>query len=371
MRVGIDASPLAVRFGGISRYTDELLRGFSRVDSENEYVLYGLAQGAKPPGLETRFSGDSLHFPLKRWVDRVFLPGAVKKLDLYHGTNYVAPLLHRFPTVLTIHDLTVYLFPESHPRARRMAHRLLPTLCRSAARIIVDSLHTKRDLARCYGIAPEQMDVVYLAAGEEFKPIPREDEDLQRARTRYRLPEQFVLYLGSIEERKNLPLLIRTMAGLRRDGLPQRLVIAGDGDPAYMAALRELAARESLDSGEDIVITGNVDPRDLPSLYNLCDLFVYPSRYEGFGLPPLEAMACGTPTVVPQNSSFLELYEGAAVLTELDSEEHLAEAIRRPLSSTTLREELVEQGLKLAGSRSWDDTAVQTLRVYRQALEAA
>jgi glycosyltransferase involved in cell wall biosynthesis len=367
MRIGIDAGPLAVPFGGIRRYTERLIRALARVDDRNEYVLYAPAEcaGRSKPAPHVEWEASVLPARIKSWMDLVHLPGAEATLDLFHGTNYTAPLLARLPTVLTVHDLTVHLFPESHPRRRRLRHRLLPALCRRAARIIADSYCTKSDLVGHYGIPAEKVDVVYLAAGEEFRPIGCM-ETLERVRERYALPEAFVLFVGSVEPRKNLPQLVRAMATLIREGVEQRLVIAGHGQRGYLQEVRQVVRREGLELGRDVLLSGAVPDEDLPALYSLADLFVYPSLYEGFGLPPLEAMACGAPVLLPDHSSFRELYRECSLMLDLDRPDVLVDAMRRLLWDHALRDELVERGLKHAKSRSWEDTALETVEVYRR-----
>lgn len=369
MRIGIDAGPLAVRFGGIRRYTERLVCALARVDDRNEYVLYAPAEcrGRERVAPHVEWEVSALPLKVKGWLDLVHLPGADGTLDLFHGTNYAAPLLARVPSVLTVHDLTVHLFPESHPRLRRLRHKLLPRLCRRSARIIADSYCTKSDLVEHYGIPSEKIDVVYLAAGEEFRPVGCV-ETLERVRERYELPQAFVLFVGSVEPRKNLPQLIRAMAMLQREGVEHSLVVAGDGQRGYVQQLRQLVRREGLELGRDVLFPGVVPDEDLPALYSLADLFVYPSLYEGFGLPPLEAMACGAPVLLPDNSSFHELYRECSLMLDLDRHGALVDAIRRLLWDPVLRDELVERGQKLGKSRSWEDTALETLEVYRRVI---
>jgi glycosyltransferase involved in cell wall biosynthesis len=366
MRIGIDASPLGVRFGGICRYTERLIRSLSRIDDRNEYLLYAPAgcHGENGFGRNVAWDEDA-RFPLRSWTLLLRLGHADDKLDLFHGTNYGAPVFNRFPTVLTVHDLTVQLFPRSHPFARRMRHRMLPLLCRRSSRIIADSYCTKHDLLHQFGIPPEKIQVIYLAAGEEFRPVACAGE-IDRVRERYGLPDAFVLFVGSIEPRKNLPVLIRAMAELVREGIEQRLVIAGDGERGQVSRIHRLIREEGLEPGADVILTGGVPEGDLPALYSACAVFVYPSVYEGFGLPPIEAMACGAPVLLPDNSCFRELYQDCGLVHNLGAPELMASAIRRVLCDPALRGELAEQGLKRAKSRTWDDTAAETLEVYRR-----
>ncbi len=367
MRIGIDAYPLSVRAGGIRRYTENLLQGLSRIDGENEYLLCRTRQGMKRRDFGPSFDWDEQTLPMKHWVEQLWLLGESRGVDLFHGTNYFAPHFDRHPTVLTVHDLTVHLFPESHPLKRRLRHRLLPSLCRRSARIIADSMTTKADIVRHYRIAEDKIDVVYLAAGDEFHPI-RDETELDLVRKRYALPKSFVLFVGTLEPRKNLPTLLKAMGQLARSGFKRPLVVAGSGDPRYVAALQQLARSQGLELEEDVVFTGYVDDLDLPALYTLSDLFVYPSLYEGFGLPPLEAMACGAPVLLSHNSSLCEIYEDCSALVNLADPEALPAAIQRILEDSHERSQLMDRGIEQAHARSWDAVAAETLDVYARAM---
>jgi glycosyltransferase involved in cell wall biosynthesis len=307
-------------------------------------------------------------YPMARFIDQLRLTSVPGRLDLYHGTNYMAPLIANFPTVITVHDLSVNLLPKTHPFRRRLRHRLLPTLCKRSARIIADSMNTKRDLVRCYGIPEDKIDVIYLASGSNLQRVS-DAKALAAVRARYGLPERFLLYVGSVEPRKNLPSVLEAVASLRESGRPESLVIAGRGEPKYLAHIRTVLRQNGLQEGRDVHLIGPVAEEDLAGLYSLCTLFVYPSLYEGFGLPPLEAMACGAPVLLADNSSLSELFETSSAFVDLDRPDGLLLAVEMLLDSEDLRDEFVEKGLKRAQSRSWDDIAVETLDVYRRASE--
>jgi len=366
LRIGIDAYPLSVRGGGIRRYTENLLQGLSRVDGENEYLLCRARPGTKQREFGSSFAWDDQTLPMKRWIEQAWLLGDARNVDLFHGTNYFAPQFDRHPTVVTVHDLTVHLFPENHPLKRRLRHRLLPALCRRSARIIADSMTTKADIVKHYRIPEDKIDVVYLAAGDEFQPI-HEESVLDLVRKRYDLPKSFVLFVGTLEPRKNLPTLLSAMGQLARSGFKRPLVIAGSGETRYVAALKAMARSHGLELEEDVVFTGYVDDLDLPALYTLCDLFVYPSIYEGFGLPPLEAMACGAPVLLSHNSSLSELYEKCSAFVNLADPDALPAMVQRILEDSHMRSRLLEQGLERAHARTWDDVARETLDVYSRA----
>ncbi len=366
MKIAIDARALATPFGGIARYTQEMIGALSRVDSRNQYVFH-IAHGGhdRLPAI-----GPNMRWEISRSRARSLgwdLGRGVGGAQLFHGLNYSTPLLARAPTVVTVHDLTVKLFPEMHPFSRRLRHRLLPHLCRRAARVIADSDCTKRDLVRHYGISKDKIDVVYLAASRRFQRVSC-PKVLAATRARHGLPNRFALYLGAVEPRKQLPLLIRAIRRIRRENQEFALVVAGTGEGSYVRTLEQLAVSEGLRVGRDLIFIDAPGDAEVSVLYSLCAMFVYPSRYEGFGLPPLEAMACGAPVVVPGHSSLGEIYAGASLQFDLAREETLAAAIQRLLVSKDLRGRLITKGRRLAVSRSWDDVASETIEVYRRAV---
>jgi len=369
MRIGIDVGPLAAPAGGIPRYVERLVASLAALDSRHELVLCGALDRALAPPALRPLRWDRRELPFQRWLKQLHPIGA-GRLDLFHATNYLPPLALRVPTVLTVHDLSVHLFPESHGPARRLRHRLLPLMSRRAARVIADSLNTKRDLVRCYGLPEEQIDVVYLAVGDEFRPV-RDEAERERVRLRYRLPERFVLYVGSLDPRKNLAALIAAQARLRHAGCPLPLVLGGVGPARHVEALCAAAHAQGLRRGEALLLPGHVEDADLPALYSLCDLFVYPSLYEGFGLPPLEAMACGAAVLVPDNSAFSELYRDTQLLFDLDDPDALTGAMAALLGDRERRQQLAEQGRKRAFARSWESVAAETAACYERALARA
>jgi glycosyltransferase involved in cell wall biosynthesis len=367
MRIAIDCRPLAGPWGGVRRYAQSLVDALARNDRENQYALCGLPRGWDEPAVGQNVRVHPDRFPMARFIDQVRLTSVPGPIDLYHGTNYMAPLSGRFPTVITVHDLSVNLLPKTHPMRRRLRHRLLPVLCHQASRIIADSMNTKRDLVRCHQISPDKIDVIYLAAGANLERV--EDANaLEAVRVRYGLPERFLLYVGSVEPRKNLPSVLEAVAALKASDRHESLVIAGRGEPKYLAHIRSVLQQTGLEEGRDVHLIGPVAEGDLAALYSLCTLFVYPSLYEGFGLPPLEAMACGAPVLLANNSSLSELFETSSAFIDIERPDGLLLAIETLLDSEDLRDQLVEKGLKRAQSRTWDDIAIETLGVYRRAV---
>jgi glycosyltransferase involved in cell wall biosynthesis len=366
MRIAIDARPLSAPWGGIRRYADCLLRALARVDVANDYALCGLPRGFSPePALPARFTVCREPVPGVHWLEHAWLVSARGALDLYHGTNYAAPRFARCPVVITVHDLTVQLLPDTHPWRRRLRHRLLPALWRRAARVIADSRTTRDDLVRHCGVEPARVVVVPLAPAGSMRPV-RDGAVLAAVRRRYGLPDRFLLYVGALEPRKDLPVLLEAFEALRREGREETLVLAGGGAADYVAALRAEVERRGLAAA--VRMPGPVDERDLPALYAACLLFVYPSRYEGFGLPPLEAMACGAPVVVARTASLAEQFEGAAQTVEPGRPEALRAALAALLDDEAGRAALAARGRARASARDWDDVARDTLAVYREAV---
>jgi glycosyltransferase involved in cell wall biosynthesis len=362
VRIGIDARPLRASTGGIRRYALGLIESLAAAYPEEEFVLYGGPRGAPVPG-GPNVRATAIDFPGKRWLDEVVLLG--REIDVFHGTNYWAPLRSRVPTVVTVHDLSVKVHPETHPLRRRLRHTLVPRHCRAAARVIADSRSTAADLERLVGVPEDRVDVIHLAVAPWFRRVT-DPQVCERVQERYALPDAFVLYVGAVEPRKNLAALLRAFATLRREGVATSLVIAGAGVPAHLAELRRVAEGLRLREGRDVLFLGAVGDADLPALYSLCRVFAYPSIHEGFGLPPLEAMACGAPVVLLGNSALKELYADCSVAPA--NEAGLADALRRALLDEALRRALVARGLERARARTWAQVAAETFGVYRRAL---
>jgi glycosyltransferase involved in cell wall biosynthesis len=377
LRIGIDAYPLTTWGGGIQRYTEGLLRGLARIGANHEFAVYrGEEHAPRARPLEgcARIRWVPPRSSPMRLLDHLSLPGLqrgpARQVDLYHGTNYFVPLYCPVPSVITVHDLSVQLHPEQHPLLRRIQHLTLPGICRRSRLIITDSSHTRDDLVRVLRVPKEKIRVIPLAVADEFRPID-DRRALTALRKRYRLPERYLLYVGALEPRKNLPTLLGALALQGRSASRIPLVIAGVGRPEYERELRDRAKAEGLALGEDLYFAGFVADEDLPTLYSHCEALLYPSSYEGFGLPPLEAMACGAPVVVADNSSLRELYGDCALVAEGSSASALQAAIAGLLDDPASRERLALLGVQRARARSWDDVAAETLDVYREALDAA
>lgn len=283
-------------------------------------------------------------------------------LDIFFSPHFLlSPVSDKCRQIITFHDLSFEYFPEFFPWRKRFWHASLSpeTRARQAKKIIAVSQSTKDDLVKLYGLPEKKIKVVYSGVGDEFKKIPA--ETCRAVKKKYNLPDNFILYFGTIEPRKNLVGLIEAYEIFRQKlgpGNAPSLVIAGQVGWFYKKTM--LAAQQSV-YAKDIIFTGFVEPVDKAYLFNLAALFVYPSFFEGFGFPPLEAMACGVPVICSHTSSFPEVVGDAALMVDPYNFEELAWAIKEVRQDNNLRADLISRGLERVKNFSWDKCAKETL----------
>jgi glycosyltransferase involved in cell wall biosynthesis len=283
-------------------------------------------------------------------------------LDVFHAQHITPPFL-KCKTVTTIPDIAYVHFPEAFPRHQRA---WLKTLIRGSANradhIITVSEHSKRDIVQTYGIPEGKITVTYEGASQEFRPGDKGKarEELGR---KYGISGKFVLYLGRLQARKNLTRVVEAFARVRRAGFPHKLVLAGKQDSLFEPVLFRI---RELQMENDVLLPGFLPTEDVPVFYNAADVFVYPSLYEGFGLPVVEAMACGVPVITSQGSSLEEVAGDAALLVDPLSESSIASAMQRILEDSTLRLRLREAGLNRSKLFDFEKTARQTMDVYER-----
>jgi glycosyltransferase involved in cell wall biosynthesis len=366
--IGLDGTPLLGQRTGVGNYTGRLLEALLDLDSSWEYLLYSnrplealepaLQKAAQLPG----------HLPQSRWIwMQTVLPLLIARTrpQLAHFPNGLAPLWLPAPFVLTIHDASLFLYSYTHPRNRLLAMRLLlPLVARRASAVITVSKHARRDLLRVLRLPPQKVEVVYQAAPESFQPIV-DRRQLEQLRHKYRLPEKIILFVGTLEPRKNLVRLLRAFDQVRRRGFPHKLVLVGARGWLMDEFDREL---ERLALADAVQHLGYVAGADLPGLFNLATLFVFPSLYEGFGMPPLEAMACGTAVLSSNNSALREICADAAYLVDPLDQESLTQGMLELLADADRRADLSRRGLERASHFSWRQTAIRTKAVYEQVL---
>ena len=373
MHIGLNAHLLSLaetyRGAGINRYIYNLLTHLPRVDQNNRYTAF-LSDGRfANPGLALKLS----RLPTSRPVVRIFWeqvvqPFALRKedVDLLHALAFVTPLLSPCPAVVTIYDLSFLLYPESFKRFKRFYLGLFTRLsAKRARRIIAISQSTKRDVVRLLGVSPEKVEVIYCGIDEAFRPLA--EDQVAAFRSKRGLPERFVLFVGTIEPRKNVTRLIEAFANLHPRQLADlKLVIGGAKGWFYQDVFARV---EELGLEGQVMFPGYIPVSELPLWYNAAELFVYPSLYEGFGLPPLEAMACGTPVVTANTSSLPEVVGEAGLTVDPLDVEGLAEAMRRALEDEILWRDMRERGLQRAKDFSWTKMAQETVQVYQRAME--
>ena len=363
MRIAINALGMKDKLHGVGNYIKNLVSALSKIDSENEYLIFGSPENVRHlEGLSNKFQIElGPNNPMLRvpWEQTV-LPLKLKRIDVYHGPAFVAPLVKTCRQVITIHDMSSHLVPERHSLHRRLYLRaIVPATIRNSDRIIADSESTKRDILGFGWTDEEKICVVHLGVEGRFKPVT-DRERLAKVREKYGLHHEFILFVGAIEPRKNLGTLVDAYLA---DSLSDRfdLVLAGGLGWDYSGLLQKIAA-----SGrrERIRMPGYVDDTDLPALYSAAEAFVYPSLYEGFGLPVLEAMACGTPVITSSVSSLPEVAGEAGILVDPSDTGALASELRRVLMDAGLREELSRRGRERAKLFTWEQTAEKTLEAF-------
>jgi glycosyltransferase involved in cell wall biosynthesis len=319
--------------------------------------------------VRTPFDGRSKNLA-KLWFEQIGVPLTAARLraDLLHVPYFAPPLWAPMPVVATVLDIIPLLLPEYRgSRAVRAYMRLVARAARRAAHVIAISDNSRHDIIRQLGCAPAQVSTIPLAAGPQYHPLDHIDRAL--VAERYGLHEPFVYYVGGLDARKNVATLVRAWRRLRQAGGPAgTLAIAGralGADARLFPDIDALIAELGIGSSIRRI---DVPREDNPVLYNAATIFAYPSRYEGFGLPPLEAMACGTPTVVAAASSLPEVVGNAALLVAPDDVSGWASALWRLLSDSALREELRARGYARATYYSYERVARATLDVYARVI---
>lgn len=351
MKIGIDIQTTLGQKTGFGFYVSNLVRELKKVDRDNEYFLFRPKQD------------EDLSAPKRFLWDQVILPRKAKeaKVDILHQPAFSAPIFYRGKVVVTVHDIIAILFGEDIPFGSRLYFaRWMPFSYRRADFIITVSQSTKNDLVSHLGIEEEKIKVIYEAPSETFfKKIPQKEID--KVKQKYQTGKNFLLHIGTLNPRKNLEFLVSVFAEITKTFPQYNLVITGKRGWYYESLFRLV---KKLDLGKKVVFPGYVPDEDTPALYQGATIFLFPSLYEGFGLPPLEAMASGVPVVSSNTSSMPEVVAGAGVLLSPKDKSGWVEAIRGLLENKTLLRELQRKGKRQATLFSWQKTALETKKVY-------
>jgi glycosyltransferase involved in cell wall biosynthesis len=392
MRIAIDGRTIVHNRSGVGAYADRIVRSLLRLDHHNEYFLFLATDmpGFEAPNLRKILIGRCDRIFLNRWWENARLPGCLSrhKIDVYFSPAYALPVLPRFRNlieplplpdswkslfntrrstryVVTIHDVISDILPETFTPRMRMWQALFNSNAAALADgIIVDSACTQRDFIRIYRASSQHISVVPLSVDESYARVI-DAAVLQRVRQRYSLPASFMLYVGTVEPRKNIGGLARARA-LLPDSLRRQypLVVCGARGWYSSSILDEVRALPGSDS---IQFIGFADHEDMPALYSLATLFVYPSLYEGFGYPPLEAMSCGVPVITSNTSSLPEVVGDAGIMVDPRDDASLARSIQLVLEDPGLQLSLSQKGMERAKQFRWERTAAQTLAVLEGA----
>ena len=377
MRIGINAQLLSTapgyRQSGVSRYIERLLLTLPQVMDDTDELLVLRSRPFDGPGEDASTfakANDRVRKLFERpalrtgW-EQTFLPAEAFRLgvDVLHGPVNVVPILATCPLVVTVHDLAYLRIPEVVPARRRQYFTKMTSLAtRRADHVIAVSESTKADIVELLGVRPERITVTPLAADDRFRPLP--EDEIAAFRAAQGLMKPFILYLGNVEPRKNLPTLLRAFDRLAPEVDHDLMIVGGEGwmMEEFNATLARMTHRDR------VRIHGFAPVDDLPAWYNAADLFVFPSLYEGFGLPPLEAMACGTPVVTSNVSSLPEVVGDAALTVAPMDTGALTEAMGRILGDQVLATSLWSAGLERAATFTWNRTALGTITAYHTAL---
>ncbi len=363
MPIVLDARTATDHFPGIGRYVVHLARGLAQIIGDTPVnLLHDSAARAGRltlPQLPPVVCSASPFSLRQQWA----VPQALRRAGatLYHSPYYLMPYRPGVPTVLTCYDVIPLVLPAYFSARQRLFFRLAHGLAlRASSVVLVISSTTRDDLVRCFGMEPGKVIVTPLAADEHFRP--QSPEEVARVRHLYGLPDEYVLYVGSNKPHKNLVRLVQAWAAVESATANACLVIAGHWDARYPEALQ---SAEKAGLADRILFVGAVADADLAALYSGARCFVFPSLYEGFGLPVLEAMACGTPVACSNVSSLPEVVGDATLLFDPLEVDSMADALARLLAGADLRAEMDERGLQRAACFSWERTTRQTLEAYR------
>jgi glycosyltransferase involved in cell wall biosynthesis len=368
MRVGIDARLVYYSQAGIGQYILHLVDGLAKVDKKNEYVLLQSRKDDTTILEQANFRRVSLWTPSHHRLERYSLNVELMRLglDVLHSPDFIPPHRPTCRSVITVHDLAFLLYPHFLTKESARYYGHIDQAVRWTDHIIAVSESTKRDTIQHLGVPEEKITVVHEAANPIFRPLDRQDAR-EEVRNRHGVEGPYVLFVSTIEPRKNVPGLVRAIHQLMECYKEDiRLVLAGGRGWLFEDAF---AVVEELNLNGRVHFLGRVSSEDLLYLYNAAEMLAHPAFYEGFGLPPLEAMACGLPVVVANVASLPEVVGDAGLLIDPHDVDELTVAMWRLLNDGALRQEMQGKGLTQARRFSWERAARETMAIYKLAAE--
>ena len=359
MKIGIDAR--MIESSGIGTYIKNLVCLLPKI-SRDEYVLFGSRSKLEKYNLPV-IEAD---FPIYGVKEQIFFPRIIKKekLDLFHATHYTIPVMYFGKMVVSVHDLIHLVYPEylSSKPAYYYAKFMMASACRKAKKIITISENTKKDIIKYFHIEPSKIEITYPAVSDDFNPSQAKSEIMKKKYGEY------ILYVGAIRPHKNILRLLDAFNKLKKEKkIKHKLILIGKGKIPYIYDVRKKISDFSL--ANEVLIMEEIEQDKLIDFYCGADLFVFPSLYEGFGLPPLEAMVCGCPVVCSNNSSLPEVVGDAALLVNPYNVNEITDAIYKILTNEKLKNNLVKKGFERAKMFSWKKMTEETLKIYEKVLK--
>ena len=370
MRIGIDYTSAATQGAGIGRYTRELIHALLALSSDNYYSFFYASRKSLQPSAFSLQPSKIIRLPFHdKWLMRLWhrlrIPLPVElvtgKIDLFHSPDFtLPPTLPGVPTLLTVHDLSFIRDPDSAwPSLRAFLNQAVPRSVKRATHVLADSQATKDDLIELFGTPMDKITVLYSGVDARFAPV-HDRLSLDRVCAKYGLTRPFILSVGTLQPRKNYARLIQAFAQLANE-VPHQLIITG-GKGWMFGDIFTLV--KSLGLEQRVRFPGFVDDADLPALYSAADLFAYVSLYEGFGLPLLEAMACGTPVIGSNTSSLPEVIGEVGLQVDPRNVDAIANALKMMLTQSDLRDRSMVAGLDRARRFTWEQAARELLVIY-------
>ncbi|WP_273222498.1 glycosyltransferase family 4 protein [Geosporobacter ferrireducens] len=356
IRVSLDGRH--IKGSGIGTYTENLISQYKQhgvdvsVYCKKDQVQYFSSINVKTSMLDARIYGIKEQYEMIKIIKR-------KKQDILHWPHYNIPLMYKGPLVVTIHDIIHLKFPQFLPNkaAYHYAYFMIDQAVKKADKIITDSNNTKLDLIERFKVQEEKIEVIYIGVSKDFKKDKMKEIDIKR---QYGIGKPYILYIGNVRAHKNIKGLIRAYKKFRDVCKAYELIIVGE----------EHNNLKDIEIDDDIRMLGYVEDRDLPNLYGGASLFVFPSLYEGFGLPPLEAMACGTPVITSNTSSLPEVVGDAAITINPYNTDEIAKAMYDVLINHKLAQSLIRKGYDRVKQFDWSTTAEKTLKIYEEVLRS-
>ena len=371
MKICLDISPAIYRRAGIGRYTQELLTALLKEKDAIEFTAFSVEPTANAiefdnlPRIRKKTSNKLWRLNVMgAYLARLRQDRLFQGVDIFHATDNMLPRLTGAKSVFTLYDLAFHIYPQTHTIYNRWFLKIMmPRFLKAADAVIAISDSTKRDAERFYGLNSDKINIVYPGVASQFKPI-RDTNKWNAIRQTYRLPDRYILYVGSVEPRKNLTTLFEAFRHIKADNI--KLVVVGRKGWRYKPIFEHLGG---LKMDDRVIFTDFVSDEDLPVLYSNALAFFYPSLYEGFGLPVVEALACGTPVVASNASSLPEAAGDAAILLDPHDIQGWVQAIDGIRGNPTVNEEFRQKGLRHAESFSWDSAAGKVMAIYQKIYE--